>query len=143
MFAAPELLFKYPKVAVPEDLLRLPLLARPDDSEWTMRDSNDAVVIVPVNTARMRSSNASIRLKAAIEGLGVLRVTTSFCQSAMNAGQLVSVLPEFKCDPLGIFAFLPGRHLRPAKVRVFLDCLNSHAETSILDGVQALTSVVA
>ena len=143
LFAAPKLLLKHPKITFPDDLARLPLLAGADDSTWTMRDSNDAMVYVPVNTARMRSSNAGIRLKAAIEGLGVILVTTSFCQAAKNAGQLVAVLPEFKCEPLNVFAFLPGRHLRPAKVRVFLDCLESHAERSIRDGVHTLSGHVA
>jgi DNA-binding transcriptional LysR family regulator len=143
LFAAPKLLRAYPKIAVPEDLICVPLLAGSNDSAWVIRDSNDAAVYVPVTAPRMRSSNAGIRLRAAIEGLGVMLVTTSFCRAAKRAGQLVAVLPEFKCEPLNIFAFLPGRHLRPPKVRIFLDSLKAYAEKSTHDGVHALAEDAA
>jgi hypothetical protein len=35
----------------------------------------------------------------------------------------VRLLPDWHCEPLKIYALLPGRKLVPAKVRVFLDAL--------------------
>lgn len=79
---------------------------------------------VPVSP-RMRSSNADVRRRAAVEGLGVARVTASFCADAVRSGELVALLPGYTCAPLKIFALLPGRRLMPRKVKVFLDALEA------------------
>lgn len=128
-FASPELLSRFPELVGPEDIAAMPLLAGLEDSEWMVKDTNGLAFSVPIAAPRMRSPNASVRLRAAIAGLGIVRITRSFCQPAMDAGQLVPLLPDFSCDPLRIFAFMPSRRLRPAKVRVFLDSLISLSET--------------
>jgi DNA-binding transcriptional LysR family regulator len=133
LFASPQLLARFPKPVGPEDIAAMPLIAGQDDSEWAMNDAKGLPFSVPIAAPRMRSPNAGARLRAAIAGLGVVRITASFCQPAVDAGQLVPLLPDFSCDPLRIFAFMPGRRLRPAKARVFLDSLISRSETAPLD----------
>jgi DNA-binding transcriptional LysR family regulator len=130
LFASPDLLSRFPKSVGPEDIAAMPLLAGPGDSEWTLKDPMGVPFSVPIAAPRMRSSNASVRLRAALAGLGIVRITTSFCQPAVDAGQLVPLLPDFSCEPLRIFAFMPSRRLRPAKVRAFLDNLISLSETA-------------
>ena len=71
----------------------------------------------------MRSPNASLRLQAAVAGLGVARITATYCDAAVAAGRLVRLLPGFACDPLRMYALLPGRHRLPARVRMFLQAL--------------------
>ena len=73
--------------------------------------------------ARLVSSNAHIRLQAALAGHGVLRVTASFTRAAVEAGSLKRLLPDHVCEPLSVHALLPARQFVPAKVRCFLDAL--------------------
>jgi DNA-binding transcriptional LysR family regulator len=125
LFAAPQLLASFPELATPEDLHAVPLLAGADDSEWEFSAHDRAVSKVEVRNPRMRSGNAGVRLEAALAGLGVVRITATFCAAAVQEGKLVPLLPQWRCAPLPIYAMLPGRKLMPAKVREFMDILEA------------------
>jgi len=123
VFASPALMMQYPDVTSPEHLIELPLLAGAEDTSWPFTAPNGDVHAVEMRNPRLRSGNAGVRLQAAIEGLGVARITATFCEAAVQAGRLVRLLPGWPCEPLKIYALLPGRKLVPAKVRVFLEAL--------------------
>jgi DNA-binding transcriptional LysR family regulator len=125
LFASPELLRQYPELAGPEDLNSRPLLAGADDSDWEFATEDGTHAKVEVRNPRLRSGNASIRLQAALSGLGVARITGTFCEDAVRQGRLVKLLPQWRCAPLRIYALLPGRRLMPAKVREFMDALEA------------------
>jgi DNA-binding transcriptional LysR family regulator len=127
LFAAPALAAQWPDLAAPEDLAALPLLAGADDTEWEFTTPDGGTAQVEVRTPRMRSGNASVRLEAALAGLGVARITSTFCADAVAQGRLLPLLPDHACAPLKIYAMLPGRRLVPAKVRAFLDALEAEA----------------
>lgn len=120
VFASPSLMAAHAEFATPHDLHALPLLAGSDDVHWDFKGPEGGLEVA-VRNPRMRSGNASVRVEAAKAGLGVLRVTATFCASAVAQGQLLRLLPEWECAPLRIYALLPGRRMVPAKVRVFLD----------------------
>lgn len=124
LFAAPGLLRASP-VAAPEDLANLPLLAGADDSEWAFTGEGGAQATLDVRNPRMRSGNAGVRLEAVLAGLGVARITATFCADAVRQGRLVQVLPQWRCEPLRMHALLPARRLPPAKVRCFMDALDA------------------
>jgi DNA-binding transcriptional LysR family regulator len=109
--------------ATPEELDALPLLAGADDQRWTFTAPDGATSHVEVRNPRLRSGNASVRMEAALAGLGVARITATFCAAAVAAGRLVRLLPDHANEPLRIHAMLPSRRLVPAKVRTFLDAL--------------------
>ena len=121
LFAAPELLAGQAAPSHPEELQALPLLAGADDQGWSFTDGAGQLVEVDVRNPRLRSGNAEVRLQAAIAGLGVARITSTFCAEGVAQGRLVPLLPQWRCAPLRIYALLPGRRLVPAKVRAFLD----------------------
>ena len=73
--------------------------------------------------ARLSSDNANIRLQAAVAGLGVARITATYCEPAVRAGRLRRLVPDYACAPLRVYALLPGKRLMPAKVRLFIDFL--------------------
>jgi DNA-binding transcriptional LysR family regulator len=125
LFAATDLLARYPELAGPEDLNALPLLAGGDDTDWEFTAQDGSVAKVEVRNPRMRSGNAGVRLEAALAGLGVARITATFCAPAVRQGRLVVLLPAWRCAPLRIYALLPGRRLMPAKVREFMDALEA------------------
>ena len=130
LFAAPALLAREPAPAEPEELNALPLLAGSDDTSWGFRHDDGRTAEVEVRNPRLRSGNAGVRLAAAVAGLGVARITSTFCAQAVAEGRLVALLPQWRCEPLRIYALLPGRRLVAAKVRVFLDGLEEEARGS-------------
>jgi DNA-binding transcriptional LysR family regulator len=125
LFAAPQLLAQHPEFATPDDLNALPLLAGGEDVDWEFTADDGPASKVEVRNPRMRSGNAGVRLEAALAGLGVARITATFCAPAVQQGRLVQLLPEWRCAPLRIYALLPGRRLMPAKVRAFMDALEA------------------
>ena len=48
---------------------------------------------------------------------------------ANKAGLLRRVLPDHVCEPLSVHALLPTRQFVPAKVRCFLEALETHAHS--------------
>jgi DNA-binding transcriptional LysR family regulator len=129
LFASPELLACYPEPRTPADLARLPLLAASSDTEWGFIDKKGKESAIPISAPRLRSSNAGIRLQAALAGLGIARITATYCEPAVQAGRLKPLLTGFAWAPLRVYALLPARRLMPAKVRVFLDTLDAMAKT--------------
>ncbi len=127
LFASPALLASGPALTVPDELHLFPLLAGADDTTWDFTGPDGTVASVEVRNPRLRSGNAGVRLEAAIAGMGVARITATFCAPAMAQGRLVRLLPQWQCAPLRIYALLPGRRLVPAKVRVFLEALEEEA----------------
>ncbi|KQT12268.1 LysR family transcriptional regulator [Ramlibacter sp. Leaf400] len=126
LFASPELMVRHPEFAAPEDLNALPLLAGGEDTTWSFAGP-DGSADVEVRNPPLRSGNAEVRMRAAMAGLGVARITATFCAQAVAQGRLVRLLPQWECAPLRIYALLPGRRLVPAKVRAFLDGLEEEA----------------
>jgi DNA-binding transcriptional LysR family regulator len=55
--------------------------------------------------------------------LGVARITATYCEPAVEAGELRRLLTDYECAPLRVYALLPARRLMPLKVKLFLDTL--------------------
>lgn len=125
LFASPQFLEQVEPTVTPYDLKNLPLLAASSDDEWSFADSEGAQVSIPVAAPRLRSSNAGIRLQAALAGLGIARITATYCEPAVQAGQLIRLLCDYECAPLRVYALLPARRLMPIKVRLFLSTLET------------------
>ena len=84
----------------------------------------------PLKAARIVSNNADFRVQAAVAGMGVTRVTATFCAPQLASGTLVRLpMPGYACEPLRVYALLPGKRLVPEKVRHFLDALAAYART--------------
>jgi DNA-binding transcriptional LysR family regulator len=131
LFAAPELLAGHAAPNHPEELNAMPLLGGGDEQSWAFMHADGGTAEVEVRNPRMRSGNAEVRLKAAMAGIGVARITSTFCADALAQGKLIALLPAWNCTPLRIYALLPGRRLVPAKVRAFLELLEMEAQGSL------------
>ena len=130
IFAAPELVHQHPGLTTPRDLNALPLLAGNEEAQWGFRAADGSAMEIDVRTPRLRSGNASARLASAKAGLGVARITATFCAQAIAQGELVRLLPDWHCEPLRIYALLPGKRLVPSKVRIFLDALEAESRSN-------------
>lgn len=121
-YAAPALIRERGLPRVPQDLEGWPTLGHIDDGRWEfLRDGVEtyALDVEP----RICTHNAEVRLKAAIDGLGVARLSPRFVHEQLAQGQLVRVLPNYMSSPLKVYVLMPARKLMPASVRAFLDVL--------------------
>jgi len=130
LFASPDFLSDVEGLLTPYDLKNLPLLAAASDAEWSFVDSSGGRHSIPLAAPRLRSSNAGIRLHAALAGLGIARITASFCEPSVQAGQLTRLLTDYECAPLRVYALLPERRLMPLKVKLFLDTLEDMSKAA-------------
>lgn len=127
VFASPELLQQFDEPGSPQDLVDLPLLCATKDSAWTFIASDGTTHSVPTLAPRLNCGNLSVRLQAAVDGLGIARIPAYYCAAEVRAGKLRRLLPGYTCAPLRVHALLPARRLMPAKVRLFLDALELYA----------------
>src|SRR5689334_2564211 len=102
LFASRSLLDRSPPPNTPYDLKAMPLLTATSDQEWEFRDSAGGQHSIAVAAPRLRSSNAGIRLQAAQSGLGVARITASYCEPSVEAGLVERILTDFACAPLRV-----------------------------------------
>ncbi|HNP35249.1 MAG TPA: LysR family transcriptional regulator [Woeseiaceae bacterium] len=131
VFASPKLLQQYGEPATPDDLSRMPLLCGINEKSWKFIDpeTDESWFEMDVDQPRLVSSNASVRKLAMLNGLGVARLTSTFCEKERMDGQLKPLLPGYVCQPLTVYALMPARRLTLPKVRLFLDTLVSNTIT--------------
>lgn len=130
LFASPDFLRANREPDHPQQLAQMPLLVGGSDTEWRFKAPDGRVERITIQAPRLSSSNADVRLQAALAGLGVMRVTATFCDAMVKAGRLRRVLRAYECDPLRVYALLPAKRLMPEKVRLFLDLLGEQAQAS-------------
>lgn len=120
--AAPCYLDRHGAPQAPADLEQHCCLVHGDASLWTfMVDGTEQLVRV---NGRLRSDNGSLLVHAAIEGLGILKLSSRRVADALADGLLVRVLPGCAVTPASaIYAVYPGSQLVLPKLRVFLDFL--------------------
>jgi DNA-binding transcriptional LysR family regulator len=111
----------------PQDLEGWPVIAEPAEEYWEFLQGGKEVARVPL-LPRIRTANAEIRVRSAIDGLGVARLASSYVDDAVRRGDLVRVLPAFISSPSRIYALTPARRLMPAKVRALLEAVGSADE---------------
>ncbi|MGD9802722.1 MAG: LysR family transcriptional regulator [Hyphomicrobiaceae bacterium] len=121
--ASPDYLAVNGILSSPEDLTGHACLVLGDDYQWTFK-RGERLIDVRV-TARLRSDNGELLRHAAVEGLGVLRISRARVADALASGALREILTD--CDAgldSAVWAVYPSnRHLLP-KLRVFLEFMS-------------------
>ena len=121
-YAAPSLIRERGLPRTPQDLQGWPTVGNLDDTRWEfLRDGVEtfAMDVEP----RICTHNAEVRIKAAVDGLGVTRLSPRSVQEQLVQGRLVRVLPGYSSSPLKVYVLMPARKLMPASVRALLDAL--------------------
>ncbi|MBF0187668.1 MAG: LysR family transcriptional regulator [Magnetococcales bacterium] len=122
--ASPDYVARYGEPQVPADLSTCPTLlytnVNPADV-WHFQGP-DGEVTVKVN-GRLWVNNGDAIREAALQGVGLAIMPTFIVGKDLQAGRLISLLPEYRLPELGVYALYPhNRHLS-AKVRILVDFL--------------------
>ncbi|CAB3664027.1 hypothetical protein LMG3441_00714 [Achromobacter kerstersii] len=64
-------------------------------------------------------------MRAAADGLGIVRLFPNFFSEEIHRLGLQHVLPSYQSSPITVYAITPGGRLTPPKVRVLLDAIGT------------------
>ena len=92
--------------------------------EWRFRRAGEVVDVK--TTGRLMVTEFGTMLGACLDGVGIARIKAIGVQHLIRQGALVEVLPDWHGESFPLYALYPSRHLPPAKVRAFIDFVQSH-----------------
>ena len=121
--AAPALIEKFGRPDHPEALRDWPALCytgvdRPDIWRWEGPDGSAGAIEMNV---RMRANTGRALCDAAVAGLGVAREPSFIVYDAIERGELVPILTDYRWNALAIYTvYPPTRHLS-GRARAFID----------------------
>lgn len=125
LYASPDYIERRGMPKTPDELMRhdaLMILSRTGDaSPWVLFRGEEHWQGVP--PARAVANSPDVLMKMALRGAGVAIVNDHFAVAHLKHKALVPVLPEWRPQPVPLWAVFPGRRLMPAKTRVFIDAL--------------------
>lgn len=133
VFASPDYLKRHPPIAHPDELLAHDWLVAIPLSRFTLTHHEESVTVhVQQASMRVRIQVNEVRLciHLACQGMGLCYVPLSLCQSQVNNGDLVRVLPQWKTPTRDIYAVWQGQQQLPARVRVLVEALTEFFQTT-------------
>ena len=73
----------------------------------------------------MRGNDASLLVRCAIDGCGIVRVSRALIENELASGQLVELLKGYDTSmDSPIWAVYPSTNHVPPRLRAFIDCLS-------------------
>jgi DNA-binding transcriptional LysR family regulator len=123
--AAPALIERYGEPAHPEDIGKIPALIpshipRPDELLFHSAAGETCLIHLQ---AGLRINSSRALLPAALAGLGIAALPDVYVRRALDAGELVELLPGWSLQDGELFVVTPPGRARPARVRVFIEFL--------------------
>jgi len=129
--AAPSYIAAHGAPRTPEDLARhncLRLSTVEKFNNWQMKDGHSEYARRITGNFETNSSDAL--LHAALDGVGIAKLSTYLAHQQIIEGKLVRVLPDYAEDAADILAIYPNRRNLSPNVRAFVDFLvDSFADT--------------
>jgi len=123
LYASPDYLARHGTPATPADLLEhngLVLITSGGDAQvWSLSNGSERWEGVP-NTV-LTSNSQGLQQALAIEGAGIVSISSRFARLPVEANQLVAVLPEWSLPTATVWCVMPGRRLLPERTRAFVD----------------------
>lgn len=131
IYAAPSYFEKHGIPTVPTDLSQHNCLIYQSEPgiqlgvgqkhEWTFYHKKEKFTVPVAGTLRINSSQALV--KAALAGIGLVKLSSFMVTEEVKTGVLVSVLNDYCARDIDIHAAYPTQRYLPSKVRVFIDFL--------------------
>lgn len=95
----------------------------PTGNMWRLKGPHGEVTTVQIEGV-LCSNNAEMLMAGAIKGAGIALLPTFIAGAELQAGQLVSVLPDYRPPEITVYAlYPPNRHLS-VKLRLLIDFLS-------------------
>ena len=91
------------------------------DAPWVLTDRHGHSQSIEVSGPFVANNRALLH-QLALAGQGIIQSAKAWAQPALEAGQLVHLLPQWAPPTVEVFALTTTR-LLPARVRLFLDFL--------------------
>lgn len=112
------------KVTHPEALNNLNCLGLgPRGSDWFWLLTRDKQSIKFRYEPTFTTTQPTALLQAVRCGLGVARLPELLCREDLSSGRLIQLLPQWKPEPITIYAIFPSRKTMTVAARHFLDLL--------------------
>jgi DNA-binding transcriptional LysR family regulator len=127
--ASPAYLKAHGRPATPSDLVNHACIQVRDSStgqpieEWHFRQKEKVVQVK--TTGRLTVAEFGTLLGACLGGVGIARAKAIGVQRFIQEGALVELLSEWSGESFPLYVLYPSRHLPPAKVRAFIDFVQS------------------
>ena len=112
----------YPEELTQHNCLIYSLGQSPDN--WHFQDPQGKEFNVKVKGS-LHSDGGSLLLNAALNGIGILMAPSFMVNSALQEGQLQTVLEDYVSAKTGLYALYPYSKLVSKKVRAFVDYLSA------------------
>lgn len=119
-YVAPEVIAERGLPRMLEEIAAWPMIVDPDDNYWDLFDGEREIGRIALSPC-IRTPNVELRVRAALAGLGVVRMLPSYIKEELRRGELVRLFPHQFSSPLEVYALTPARRLVPPKVRALLD----------------------
>ncbi|MDK2777474.1 MAG: LysR family transcriptional regulator [Pseudomonadota bacterium] len=98
--------------------------------EYTDAQGLVQTVTMPV---QVTVNNTGAYTAACLAGLGIIQSPRRGVKDYLQRGQLVEVLPQWRCPAMPVSILYPERHFQPQRVRVFIDWLAGLIQASLQD----------
>lgn len=131
VYGSPDYFARFGMPEIPEDLTQHNCLiyqSEPGNSlgigqkhEWRFYDEKEKLIIPVSGNLRINSNQGLV--KAALAGVGLVKLSSFMVTEEVKAGRLISVLNDYCEHDINIHAAYPNQRYLPSKVRVFIDFL--------------------
>ncbi|MCX5542142.1 substrate binding domain-containing protein [Paraburkholderia sp. CNPSo 3076] len=113
-------------------------VAAPEAGLWTL-DGPAGRVEVPIKGV-LQTNVSEVIVSGVTSGMGIGILPLFAAVDGLLDGTLVRVLPEFTLQSMNIYAIYPSRHFVDAKIKTWMECLQSNMPQAIQGDELALLS---
>ncbi|HAT1576870.1 TPA: LysR family transcriptional regulator [Raoultella ornithinolytica] len=125
LVVAPDLLSRYPALAIPQDLSRLPWVAISTfyQHEVELQHQEDSRELSFGIVPCLSTDSVYVARNTALAGLGVAIVSSWAVTEDIAAGRLIEPFPQWRASPLPVHLVYPWARYYPTRLRKFLDLM--------------------
>ena len=125
LVVAPELLSRYPALAIPQDLSRLPWVAISTfyQHEVELQHQEDSRELSFGIVPGLSTDSVYVARNTALAGLGAAIVSSWAVTEDIAAGRLIEPFPQWRASPLPVHLVYPWARYYPTRLRKFLDLM--------------------
>ncbi|HHT0406289.1 TPA: LysR family transcriptional regulator [Raoultella ornithinolytica] len=125
LVVAPQLLSRYPALAIPQDLSRLPWVAISTfyQHEVELQHQEDSRELSFGIVPCLSTDSVYVARNTALAGLGAAIVSSWAVTEDIAAGRLIEPFPQWRASPLPVHLVYPWARYYPTRLRKFLDLM--------------------